>query len=115
MSKPCEKGKIRNPDSNRCVARDGKIGQKILQQIMSGELKSPKKIPKKGETKSAPSGKILNPKTNRYVDVNGAIGKKILGGKSKSAETKKETKKQKDMEYSKYTKDTFPQDFSLIL
>ena len=77
MSKKCKKDQIINPETNRCVKKDGKLGQKILQKLMSGELKSPVKKPKK-KTETNKDGKILNPATGKYVKVDGKIGKAIL-------------------------------------
>jgi hypothetical protein len=108
MSKKCDKDKVLNPESGRCVKRDGALGKKILQQIMTGELKSPKKTVKTGKAKSAPPGKILNPATNKYVLVSGKIGKAILEGGSASKISKD---KKANKEYSKFIPDVNPPRF----
>lgn len=68
MTKTCPPGKILNPKTNRCVKRDGKIGQKLRSRKRT---KSPR-VPK-----GCPPGKILNPKTNRCVKRDGKIGQTL--------------------------------------
>jgi len=84
--KKCKTNQIINPESGRCVKKDGKIGKKIVS-------KSPKNIGKKIVSKSPKNigKKILNPETGRYVNADGKIGKKILQVKKKF-----DDKKEKD-------------------
>lgn len=81
MPKPCPSDKILNPKTNRCVKRNGKIGQKLVKRSPN---KSPNKSPKK-----CPEGKILNPATNRCVSKTGAIGRRLLKQKSPKKSPKK--------------------------
>jgi len=64
----CKTGKIINPDTGRCVNKDGKIGKLIKKT--SDKKMSVKKT--KCET-----GKIINPDTGRCVNEDGKIGKLI--------------------------------------
>ena len=75
----CPAGKIINPDTGRCVDRNGAKGKEILAR---GKKKS---SPTKGKCSA---GKIINPVTGRCVDRNGAKGKEILGKKSPTKKTK---------------------------
>jgi len=65
--KPCKPNQIRNPETNRCVLKTGKIGRELL-----GKKKSLSPKPCK-------SGQIRNPKTNRCVSKTGKIGRELLG------------------------------------
>ena len=67
----CQRGKILNPDSGRCVNRDGVLGRKILG-------KSSRKRKTKTKTKCQ-RGKILNPDSGRCVNRDGVLGRKIRG------------------------------------
>jgi serine/threonine protein kinase len=69
--KDCPKNKIRNPKTNKCVLKTGKIGK----QIMGKDSKV--------KDKDCPKNKIRNPKTNKCVLKTGKIGKQILGKDSK--------------------------------
>lgn len=59
-TKECLSGKVLNPQTNRCVNENGKIGAK---------------------TKECPPDKVLNPKTNRCVSKTGKVGKALLNNK----------------------------------
>lgn len=92
LTQGCPSGKIRNPDTNRCVNRDGAIGQKIIDKKV-GKLagkpnddKPDRKPP--GKPEHCPSGKILNPETGKCVKRDGAIGKKILKDVPKKVDMK---------------------------
>ena len=60
--KECKPTQIRNPQTRRCVNRNGKIGKEIL-----GYVKEPCK-----------PTQMRNPHTRRCVNQNGKIGKEIL-------------------------------------
>ena len=85
--KECPPGKIRNPDTDRCVNKNGKIGKQIL------DKKSKRKSKSKSQEKKCPEGKILNPETDRCVNKNGNIGKQILDKKSKRISKSKSQEK----------------------
>lgn len=72
--KECPEGKIRNPSTNRCVNKNGKIGKALL-------TKKPSLALPKSKPTDCPEGKILNPTTKRCVSVTGKIGKQLLKGK----------------------------------
>ena len=59
----CKAGKIINPDTGRCVNKDGKIGKLIKETSV-----------KKNKCKAE---KIINPDTGRCVNKDGKIGKMI--------------------------------------
>ena len=73
-SKKCKKDEILNPETNRCVKRNGVVGKKVIAEMNKKKCKD---------------DEILNPASNRCVKRNGAIGKKILAemkkGKSKTS------------------------------
>lgn len=104
----CDKTKIRNPKTNRCVDRKGKLGLSLLQKkCKSGQIVNPetgrcvaksgaigrklrKAVAKEGKVKSkavrCKNGEILNPVSGRCVSKSGAIGKRILKAKCKSGQ-----------------------------
>jgi len=69
--KKCEKDKILNPSTKRCVLKNGKIGRNIIKG--KSLTKEREKTEKKCE-----QDKILNIKTQRCVKKKGIMGKKIL-------------------------------------
>ena len=69
----CPPEKIRNPKTNRCVLKNGKIGKMIINKRTSISSISNNII-----KKDCPPEKIMNPKTKRCVLKNGKIGKMIL-------------------------------------
>ena len=77
-SSHCDKDKILNPKTGRCVLKSGKIGKEILRK------KSPRKSTSKKSSNICTSNKILNPNTGRCVLKSGKIGKEILKSRSKS-------------------------------
>jgi hypothetical protein len=84
--KPCKTDEIRNPATNRCVKKSGKIGKELLKKPSS---KSPRVLSKKVSAnkkseKKCKNDEILNPATKRCVKKSGKIGKKLLEKKSKS-------------------------------
>lgn len=79
-TKKCPKGKIINPDTGRCVKKDGKLGKQIL--AAKKPAKPGKKPAKPKSEKDCPEGKIRNPATGRCVKKDGAVGKSILKKKS---------------------------------
>ena len=75
----CPPEKIRNPKTNRCVLKNGKIGKMIINKKSSKSSKSLKSsISNNIIKKDCPPEKIMNPKTKRCVLKNGKIGKMIL-------------------------------------
>lgn len=64
-SKPCKSNQIRNPATNRCVKKSGKIGKSLLGEPIKN-------------TKSCKPDQIRNPATNRCVKKTGKIGKMLL-------------------------------------
>ena len=70
----CPPGKIYNPETERCVKADGKIGKLLARNKMSPLVKLSKEKKEK-----CPSGKVFNPETGRCVKKDSKIGKKILG------------------------------------
>jgi hypothetical protein len=75
--KSCEDGKILNPESERCVNINGRIGKSILKKMFPFPC---------------PDGKILNPESERCVNINGRIGKSILKNRISKSPTKKPRK-----------------------
>jgi serine/threonine protein kinase len=79
--KPCKTDEIRNPATNRCVKKSGKVGKELLKKKPSSN-KSPrvssKKSPKKKSEKKCKSDEIRNPATKRCVKKSGKIGKELL-------------------------------------
>src|SRR6185503_16854932 len=65
--------KINNPITDRCVLKDGKIGQEILQKRkIQEEIHIQHPITNtNNQGKKCPRGKIVNPLTNRCVKKNG--------------------------------------------
>ena len=59
-NKKCKKDEILNPDTNRCVKRNGTIGKRILAEM---------------NKKECGDDEILNPKTNRCASISGKLGK----------------------------------------
>lgn len=80
-SKHCDKDKILNPKTGRCVLKSGKIGKELMQK------KSSRKSTSKSISSSnmCTSNKILNPKTGRCVLKSGKLGKELLRKRSKSS------------------------------
>lgn len=60
----CRRHQIRNPISNRCVKRSGRLGRKILRQ--------------KSLRRDCSPNQIRNPKSGRCVKRDGVIGQRIL-------------------------------------
>lgn len=69
-SRPCPPGKMLNPDSNRCVLIDGKIGRKIAKK-QKEEEDSLKRF-------SCPENKVYRIQTDRCVEINGLIGERVM-------------------------------------
>ncbi len=91
----CPKGKICNPDSGRCVLRDGVVGKKLLEKQSSrrSRSKSPGKKPCKTE---CPPEKICNPESGKCVLRDGVVGRRILGeSKPKKEKSEKVSKRSK--------------------
>ena len=111
----CDKDKIRNPETGRCVLKTGAIGKKILEKLKkkskkkeskkkeSKKKESKKKEPNKKEEKSCDKDKIRNPETGRCVLKTGAIGKKILEKNSRK-KSKNSFKSQKEFKSKGYLK-----------
>lgn len=97
----CDKDKILNPKTNRCVLKTGVIGKKILssqpQRVTRKSKRTTRKsrkISRKSSGSSISNGpckikcnklQICNPKTKRCVLKTGEVGKKLLSSKSKSS------------------------------
>jgi len=75
-SKKCKKDEILNPETNRCVKRNGAVGKKVIAEMNKKKCKD---------------NEILNPASNRCVKRNGAIGKKLLAEMKKSKSRKSRT------------------------
>ena len=70
----CPPGKIYNPETERCVKADGKIGKLLAKNKMSPSVV---KVSKEKKEK-CPPGKVFNPETGRCVKKDSKLGKKIL-------------------------------------
>ena len=93
-SKTCERGKVYNPKTGRCVYKSGKIGQEILKNMKN---KSP-----------CSEDKVYNPKTGRCVYKSGKTGQEILSNKKKSKSPKKKSKSPKKKSKSPKKKSKSP-------
>jgi hypothetical protein len=100
MSSPCPPGKIRNPRTNRCVKKTGRIGKKLIpskdKECDENKVVNPKtkrcvkKLSRIGRklspvyynerSKNCASGKILNPRTKRCVKRDGRVGRRVEKG-----------------------------------
>ena len=101
MPAPCPSDKIRNPRTNRCVKKTGRIGKKLLpskdKECDENKVVNPKtkrcvkKLSRIGRklspvdyirerTKKCTSWKILNPKTKRCVKRDGRVGRRVAKG-----------------------------------
>ena len=78
VSKKCKDDEILNPDTNRCVKRNGSVGKKVLAEMNKKKCKE---------------DEILNPTTNRCVKRTGSIGKKILSELNKKKSSRKSKKR----------------------
>jgi hypothetical protein len=78
---PCDKTKVCNSESGRCVLRTGKIGRAILGDVPAQTLKpKAKAAPKaKGCAKPCEASKVCNPDSGRCVSRDGKVGRAILG------------------------------------
>lgn len=70
----CPPGKIYNPETERCVKIDGKIGKLLAKNKISPLVV---KVSKEKKEK-CPPGKVFNPETGRCVKKDSKLGKKIL-------------------------------------
>ena len=86
----CDELKILNPDSNKCVLKKGRIGQKILRELKSNDASLEPKI-FRVPMKECHIGKIRNPLTQICVNENGKIGRKLINTNSKENTNKKHT------------------------
>ena len=86
----CQKDKVLNPKTGKCVLRTGKIGQEILKS----EKKpiEPKVKPDLEDKSKCSSDKVLNPKTGKCVLRTGKIGQEILKAEKKPVEPEVEPK-----------------------
>jgi len=111
--KPCKSDEIRNPVSNRCVKKSGKIGKAILAKKSRSKSRTKSRTKSKPKSRASPnknsrsrkpckSDEIRNPVSNRCVKKSGKIGKAILSKKSRSKSRTKSKSKPK----SKSTKKT---------
>lgn len=98
----CPAGKIRNPETKRCVSKSGPIGKRLLLKprsrssdgCASDQIRNPASgrcVSRTGPTgkrllsrSSCASGQIRNPATGRCVSKTGAIGKALVKNKRKS-------------------------------
>lgn len=77
----CDKNKVLNPSTGRCVLKTGKIGKLLLQKDQKGQKgKKDQKDQKgkKGQNIKCKSNQVLNPNTGRCVLKSGKIGKSLL-------------------------------------
>ena len=72
-TKQCPPDKILNPETDRCVSRNGVKGKELVKKE---KAKTPSPPPK--TTKQCPPDKILNPETDRCVSRNGVKGKELV-------------------------------------
>jgi hypothetical protein len=72
-SKKCKEDEILNPETNRCVKRNGAVGKKVIAEMKKKKCKE---------------DEILNPASNRCVKRNGAIGKKLIAEMEKNKRSK---------------------------
>ena len=87
--KKCEDGKVRNPETGRCILLKNAIAKgiatnatKVVEKKPSKPSKSPKpsKPPKQPkQPKKCEDGKVLNPETGRCILLKSAIAKGIVG------------------------------------
>lgn len=83
MIKRCREDEIINPNTNRCVKKDGKIGKALLKQQNVVKCKD---------------DEILNPLTKRCVKKTGKIGKQILKTANSNAKQKQNSISKKPKE-----------------
>ena len=82
----CDELKILNPDTNKCVLKNGRIGQRILAELKSNDASLKPKI-FRVPMKECPKGKIRNPLTQICVNENGKIGRKLIIDTGKGIKT----------------------------
>lgn len=86
--KPCKPDEIRNPATNRCVKKNGKIGKTLVVRSrsqsrsrasprVSSRRASPRVSPRRAR-KPCKSNEIRNPATGRCVKKTGEIGRKLV-------------------------------------
>lgn len=79
---PCPPGKIRNPETGRCVDRNGEIGRRIIERARAQQAAQPQAAqvvqPQVANADPCPAGMIRNPETGRCVKRDGAIGRQII-------------------------------------
>lgn len=78
---PCPEGKIRNPETGRCVDRNGAIGRQIIERAraqQAAQAQAQVVQPQAANAAPCPAGMIRNPETGRCVKRNGAIGRQII-------------------------------------
>jgi len=87
----CKADEILNPATQRCVKRDGKIGQKIQKEQSAKSPKRKSKSPKRKSKspKRCKATEILNPATQRCVKRDGKIGQKIQKEQNEGHEERK--------------------------
>ena len=66
----CPTGKVRNPETGRCVKKTGAIGRRINEENIRRAVR----------VKPCPRDKVRNPETGRCVKKTGAIGRRINQG-----------------------------------
>ena len=70
MLKNCPEGKILNPLTNRCIAKNGILHKSL---IKSNHIKA--------ETKICPNGQVLNPLSKRCIKIGTALYKSLVKNK----------------------------------
>ena len=78
MSKTCPSHQILNKTTGRCVKKTGKIGKRIIKELVDVKLSSAPLTSSPLDEKKCPSHKILNKTTGRCVKKTGKIGKRII-------------------------------------
>ena len=86
MKKDCPSGKVRNPQSKRCIKVGGETHKKLVKQgIITSEKKDNKKdVMKPGMKKKKDCGpnKVVNPKTKRCITIGGKVYNEVFSKKS---------------------------------
>ena len=82
--KPCKEGKVRNPQTQRCISKTGKVYKDLVRQgILSknDKRKSPKESKEsksKSQTSKCKEGTVLNPATKRCISKTGKVYKDLV-------------------------------------
>ena len=90
--KPCPSGKMRNPQSKRCIKIGGETYKKLVKHgIIKKDKKDKKDVEKKKDKKDkkdvekkkeCSSNKVVNPKTKRCITIGGKVYNEVFSKKS---------------------------------